>query len=126
MRPWPRPAKRCLIGPAGPASARRFRHLIGIGAVLLISDGLDREGAEGLAKEMERLHKSCRRLIWLNPLLRYDGFQPRTMGARAMLPHVDEFRTIHNLQALEDLADALSADGMRRRQATQDWQEILA
>ena len=77
------------------------RRVLGQGAVvLLITDGLDREGAKGLAEATERLRKSCRRLIWLNPLLRYEGFQPRSQGIRAMLPHVDEFRPVHNLQSL--------------------------
>ena len=56
---------------------------------------------------MERLRKSCRRLIWLNPLLRFDGFEPRARGVRAMLPHVDEFRAVHNLNALADLCASL-------------------
>ena len=59
---------------------------------------------------MERLHKSCRRLIWLNPLLRYDGFQPKSLGIRAMLPHVDDFRTVHNLDSLQELTRVLSTD----------------
>ncbi|MGH6629172.1 MAG: vWA domain-containing protein, partial [Burkholderiales bacterium] len=68
------------------------RRLHGEGAVvLLISDGLDREGAEDLARQMERLHKSCRRLIWLNPLLRFPEFEAKPAGIRAMLPHVDAF-----------------------------------
>lgn len=68
--------------------------MLGQGAVVLfVSDGLDRDAGEGgLAREIERLHKSCRRLIWLNPLLRYDQFQPKSLGIRAILPHVDEFR----------------------------------
>ena len=57
---------------------------------------------------MERLHKSCRQLIWLNPLLRYQGFEPRSKGVKAILPHIDQFRTIHNLNSLKDLADILS------------------
>jgi len=65
--------------------------------------------AKGLAAEAERLHKSCRWLIWLNPLLRYDGFAPRAAGMRALLPHVDDFRSIHNLASLEDLCGLLSA-----------------
>ena len=74
------------------------RRVLGQGAiVLLITDGLDREGAIGLADEMDRLHRSCRRLIWLNPLLRWSGFEPKSQGIRAMLPHVDEFRPVHNL-----------------------------
>ena len=54
----------------------------------LITDGLDRDGG-GLPVEMDRLHRSSRRLIWLNPLLRYDEFQPKSQGIRAILPHVD-------------------------------------
>lgn len=85
------------------------RRLLGQGAVVLfISDGLDRDAGEGLGIEMERLHKSCRQLIWLNPLLRYQGFKPRSKGVKAILPHVDQFRTIHNLNSLKDLADILS------------------
>lgn len=85
------------------------RRVLGQGAVVLfISDGLDRDAAEGLAIEMERLHKSCRQLIWLNPLLRYTGFEPRATGIKAILPHVDQFRSVHNLQSLQDLSDALS------------------
>ncbi len=76
--------------------------------VILISDGLDRDAALGIGPEIERLHKSCRRLIWLNPLLRYDAFAPKSMGVRAILPHVDEFRASHNLDSLLALADALN------------------
>ncbi|HEV3011370.1 MAG TPA: VWA domain-containing protein, partial [Burkholderiales bacterium] len=76
--------------------------------VLLVSDGLDREAGEGLAEEMERLAKSCRRLVWLNPLLRYDKFEARPAGVRAMLPHVDLFLPVHNLKSLVDLARTLS------------------
>jgi hypothetical protein len=79
----------------------------------LITDGLDREGAQGLEKEIERLHKSCRRLVWLNPLLRYEAYRPQAQGARAMIRHVDEFRPIHNLQSMEDLALALARTGER-------------
>ena len=85
------------------------RRVLGQGAVvLLITDGLDREGARGLAEATDRLRKSCRRLIWLNPLLRYPGFQPKSQGIRAMLPHVDEFRPVHNLASLRDLVSVLS------------------
>lgn len=76
--------------------------------VILISDGLDRDAAAGIGPEIERLHKSCRRLIWLNPLLRYEGFAPKSLGIRAILPHVDEFRPAHNLASLLGLAEALS------------------
>ena len=75
--------------------------------VLLISDGLDRDSAEDLARQMERLHKSCRRLIWLNPLLRYREFEAKPAGIKAMLPHVDAFLPVHNLQSLEELSAAL-------------------
>ncbi len=77
--------------------------------VLLISDGLDGDVGNSLNAEMERLHKSCRQLIWLNPLLRFDGFEARPAGIRAMLPHVDAFLPAHNINSLVDLADVLSA-----------------
>ncbi|MDO9074576.1 MAG: VWA domain-containing protein [Rubrivivax sp.] len=87
--------------------------------VLLVSDGLengtpDDPRCERLGFEMERLHKSCRRLLWLNPLLRFEQFQPRAAGIKAMLPHVDAFLPAHNLQSLHDLAAVLSAPGRRR------------
>ncbi|MDI6027575.1 VWA domain-containing protein [Corticibacterium sp. UT-5YL-CI-8] len=87
------------------------RRVLGQGAiVLLITDGLERDDVAGLGEEMERLRKSCRRLIWMNPLLRFDGFEARARGVRAMLPHVDEFRPVHNLNALADLCAALGED----------------
>jgi uncharacterized protein with von Willebrand factor type A (vWA) domain len=86
------------------------RRVLGQGAVvLLITDGLERDDVAGLAEEMERLKKSCRRLIWLNPLLRFDGFEARARGVRTMLPYVDEFRPVHNLNALSDLVASLGA-----------------
>ena len=78
------------------------------GVVLLITDGLDREGAEGIAAEAGRLQRSCGRLIWLNPLLRYEGFEPKAAGIRALLGHVDDFRPVHDLQSLAQLAEALA------------------
>jgi uncharacterized protein with von Willebrand factor type A (vWA) domain len=88
---------------------RWARRVLGQGAmVLLITDGLDRDGAVGVAENMDRLHRSCRRLIWLNPLLRWSGFEPKSQGIRAMLPHVDEFRPIHNLSSLRALVELLS------------------
>lgn len=89
--------------------------------VVLITDGLDREVGAGLNKEMERLHKSCRRLIWLNPLLRYDGFAPKSQGVRAILPHVDDFRPVHSLDSLEQLAEAIGRPSFRRREGMDDW-----
>ncbi|CAA9210596.1 MAG: Carbon monoxide oxidation accessory protein CoxE [uncultured Craurococcus sp.] len=92
------------------------RRVLGQGAVvLLITDGLDREGARGLAEATDRLRRSCRRLIWLNPLLRWEGFQPKSQGIRAMLPHVDEFRPVHNLQSLRALVATLSGPQPVRR-----------
>ena len=85
------------------------RRVLGQGAVvLLITDGLDRDAPEQLAAEMERLHLSAKRLIWLNPLLRWDGFAPKARGIAAMLPHVDSFRAGHNIASLEGLAQAIS------------------
>lgn len=90
------------------------RRVLGQGAVvLLVTDGLDRDGAHGLAENMERLHKSCSRLVWLNPLLRWEGFEPKSQGIRAMLPHVDEFRPVHNLASLRALVEALSRPAPR-------------
>jgi uncharacterized protein with von Willebrand factor type A (vWA) domain len=86
------------------------RRVLSQGAVvLLITDGLERDDAELLGHETDRLHRSCRRLIWLNPLLRFEGFEPKARGVRAMLPHVDELRSVHNLEAIGDLAKALAA-----------------
>jgi uncharacterized protein with von Willebrand factor type A (vWA) domain len=87
---------------------RWSRRVLSQGAiVLLITDGLERDGGDRLAFEMDRLHRSCRRLIWLNPLLRYDAFEAKAKGIRAMLAHVDELRPVHNLASLEALAVAL-------------------
>jgi len=88
--------------------------------VLLVSDGLDREAGEGLEDEMERLHKSCRQLVWLNPLLRYEKFEARPAGVRAMLPHVDLFLPVHNLKSLVDLAKTLT-EPLVRRQEQKKW-----
>ena len=91
------------------------RRVLGQGAiVLLFTDGLERDGEEDLAIEMDRLHRSCRRLIWLNPLLRFEGFEAKARGIRAMLPHVDEFRSIHSLEAIADLCRALSDGGFAK------------
>ena len=85
------------------------RRVMGQGAVvLLITDGLDRDEVDLLEREIERLHLSARRLIWLNPLLRWDGFAPKARGIAAMLPHVDSFRAGHSIATLEDLAGAIS------------------
>jgi len=87
------------------------RRVLAQGAiVLLITDGLERDADDTLAFEMDRLHRSCQRLIWLNPLLRFEGFEARARGIKAMLPHVDEMRPIHNLESMSGLVAAL-ADG---------------
>lgn len=85
------------------------RRVLSQGAiVLLISDGLEREADSKLAFEMDRLHRSCRRLIWLNPLLRFSGFEAKAQGIKMMLPHVDEFRPVHNLSSIQELISTLS------------------
>jgi uncharacterized protein with von Willebrand factor type A (vWA) domain len=76
--------------------------------VLLITDGLERDADDHLLFEIDRLHRSCRRLIWLNPLLRFEGFEAKARGIRTMLPNVDEFRPIHNLESMAGLVGALS------------------
>ena len=84
------------------------RRLLAQGAVvLLVTDGLDREGGEGIRAQARRLRKSCRSLVWLNPLLRYRGFAPRAAGIRALLPEVHEHRPVHNLESLAQLAEVL-------------------
>lgn len=93
------------------------RRVLGQGAiVLLISDGLEREADSRLTFEMDRLHRSCRRLIWLNPLLRYSGFEAKAQGIKLMLPHVDEFRPVHNLSSMAALVAALTKTPMRHRE----------
>ncbi|MEO8157206.1 MAG: VWA domain-containing protein [Betaproteobacteria bacterium] len=87
---------------------RWSRRVLGQNAVvMLISDGLDRDAGEDLAGQIERLHKSCHLLIWLNPLLRFEGFEPKASGVRQMLPHVDAFLPAHNIESLTDLARSL-------------------
>ena len=81
--------------------------------VLLITDGLERDTDDTLAFEIDRLHRSCRRLIWLNPLLRFHGFEARAKGVQTMLPHVDELRPIHNLESMTDLVRALSGASVK-------------
>src|SRR6185437_11258417 len=101
-------------GPRIGACLSEFNHkwsrrLLGQNAVvLLISDGLDADAGDGLAFEAERLAKSCARLVWLNPLLRYSGFEARPAGIRAILPFVDDFLPVHNLDSLRALAAALA------------------
>ena len=92
------------------------RRLLTQGAiVLLITDGLERDPDNRLAFEIDRLHRSCSRLIWLNPLLRFSGFEAKAKGIRTMLPHVDELRPIHNLESMAELVRALSGKGTDAR-----------
>ena len=93
--------------------------------MLLISDGLDRDAGRGLVAEMERLHKSCRRLIWVNPLLRFEGFEPKSQGIRAILPHVDEFRPVHNLESLTELIEVLNSQLIRRKEGITEWLQAM-
>ena len=79
--------------------------------VLLITDGLERDADDTLAFEIDRLHRSCRRLVWLNPLLRFEGFEARARGIKTMLPRVDEFRPIHSLESMAALVAALQRGG---------------
>jgi uncharacterized protein len=108
----------------GDFNRRWSRRVLAQGAVVLfITDGLDRDAGTGLGPEMDRLHKSCRRLIWLNPLLRYEGFAPKSLGMRAILPYVDEFRPVHNMESLGELVSALSRPAPRRLDAAAAWRE---
>jgi hypothetical protein len=88
------------------------RRVLGRGAVVLvISDGWDRGDVALLAREMDRLHRSCHRLIWLNPLLGSPEYRPVTRGMTAALPHVDDFLPVHNLRSLEQLGQVLAEVG---------------
>lgn len=98
------------------------RRVLGQGAiVLLITDGLERDTDEDLSFEMQRLQKSCRQLIWLNPLLGFDGFHAKASGVRTMLPFVDQFRPIHSLDAVSDLCQCLTEPLMRSENNPKLW-----
>lgn len=107
------------------------RRVLGQNAtVLLITDGLERDlegggGVAQLARNIARLHGTCRRLIWLNPLLRWQGFSPRAAGPKAMLPHVDEFRPVHNLDSLKTLIASLAGPPAPRLTAQEAWKDFL-
>ena len=79
--------------------------------VLLFTDGLERDPDARLEFEIDRLHRSSRRVVWLNPLLRFSGFEAKARGIKVMLPHVDELRPIHNLESMRELCQALSVKG---------------
>src|SRR5207244_7197410 len=101
-------------------NVRWARRVLGHGpVVLLISDGWDRGEPDLLRREMNRLQRSCHRLIWLNPLLGSRDYQPLTRGMQAALPYVDDFLPVHNLASLEQLGEKLSAIGDRRPERKQ-------
>jgi len=77
--------------------------------VLIISDGWDTGDTEVLHQEMSRLHRSCHRLIWLNPLMGFDGYEPLTLGMQAALPSIDDLLPVHNLHSLEQLGEVISS-----------------
>ena len=102
------------------------RRVLGQGAiVILFTDGLERDGAADLGRAVERLRMASRRVIWVNPLLRFDGFAARAQGVRAILPHVDAFRPIHNLASIADLCATLSG-GRDRGKDPRAWLEASA
>ena len=105
------------IGPCLDEFNRRWarRVLTGNAAVLLVTDGLDRADDGSLGRAAATLSRFARRLVWLNPLLRYDGFEPRAAGVRALLPHVDRHLPVHSLDRLEDLGRALRDAGGPRQ-----------
>ncbi len=84
------------------------RVLSGRAVVILLSDGLERDSIARLEFQMQRLRRTADRLIWLNPLLRFDEFEPQASGIRAMLPYVDLFLPAHNVNSLVDLGHLLS------------------
>ena len=106
------------------------RVLTGGASVILITDGLDctpdgdMSALQRLHFEMERLHKSTYNLIWLNPLLRFDGFAPKSHSIQLMLPHVDDFLPMHSLQSIGDIADAMQMIGRRRSKQLIGWQKL--
>jgi uncharacterized protein with von Willebrand factor type A (vWA) domain len=104
------------IGQAVADFNRRWaRRVLGHGAVvILISDGWDRGDPGLLAQELSRLRRMSHRLIWLNPLLGSDGYEPVTRGMAAALPHTDDFLAAHSVQALDELGELLAGLDRRR------------
>ncbi|MGC6484651.1 MAG: vWA domain-containing protein [Candidatus Puniceispirillales bacterium] len=98
------------------------RVLSGSPLVLLVSDGLEKQHDDRLAFEMERLHKSCHRLIWLNPLLRFGEFSPKSLSIQRILAHVDSFLPIHSLNAMEALVEGLGKIAHSRDPGIAAWQ----
>ncbi|RZJ12301.1 MAG: VWA domain-containing protein [Acidovorax sp.] len=77
--------------------------------VLLISDGLDTGTPEVLERELGWLRRHSGRLLWLNPLLRFDGYAPTARGAAALHRQAHGMLAVHNLARLQDLAGSLAA-----------------
>ncbi len=103
------------------------RRVLGPGAIVLfITDGLDRGGGIGLSKQIKLIQKSSKRLIWLNPLLRYEEFAPKPTGVKAILPYVDEFRPIHSLESMDQLVNALSETNLQTRFNMAPWLQKLS
>ena len=101
--------------------------MLGPGAIVLfITDGLDRGGGIGLSKQVKLIQKSSKRLIWLNPLLRYEEFTPKPTGVKAILPYVDEFRPIHSLESMNQLVNALSKTDLQSRFNMAPWLQKLS
>jgi uncharacterized protein with von Willebrand factor type A (vWA) domain len=99
------------------------RRVMGQGAItLLITDGLDQNPDGALGIHMDRLHKSTAVLLWLNPLLRFDGFAPKSHSVRTMIQHVDHFLPIHSLQAMTDLTASLAKMQTQRDAKLAEWQ----
>ena len=93
------------------------RRVLARGAfVLIVTDGLERQNTDQLEREACRLRRSARKVIWLNPLMRWEGFSPQAAGIRALLPHVDSFHSCHSLNSLRDLTDSLSSVGLDEKQ----------
>jgi len=86
------------------------RILSGRAVVILLSDGLERDTEIDLGFQMDRLHRSAEQLIWLNPMLRYNEFEPKALGIRTMLPHVDRFLPAHNIASLAELGRLLGGE----------------
>lgn len=98
------------------------RVLAGSPLVLLVTDGLEKQHDEKLTFEIERLQKSCHRLIWLNPLLRFEEFSPKSLSIRRILAHVDAFLPIHSLNAMSGLVAGLAKIAQNRDGRIADWQ----
>jgi uncharacterized protein with von Willebrand factor type A (vWA) domain len=99
------------IGDALATLNREYGRRIGRGAVVVIlSDGWDRGDPSHLTAELIHLRRSAHRLIWLNPLLGSEGYEPLTRGMQAALPYVDHFLAGNSIASLEELAELLEGE----------------